>query len=381
MPLIVKSKKHQQINLIFQAVFVQTKLNYNNYMTLQPSVAVVILNWNTSFFLQKFLPSILSSDYNNKEIYVIDNNSNDDSVVILQQHFPSVHIVQMKDNKGFAGGYNFGLAQIKATYYLIVNSDLEVSANFINPLVSMLEKNSNIAICQPKLLSLDDNKKFEYAGAAGGWIDKLGFPFTRGRILTTIEQDTDQYNNAEPVFWASGACMCIRASVFEKTGGFYDYYYMHQEDIDLCWRVQNMGYDIYSCPESVVYHMGGGTLSWENHLKTFLTFRNNYIMLSRNLPFFQAFLIVTLRLFTDFIGCFYFLFKNKAAISKAMITAEFAYIYWLLFCSNKKNKQPKGWNNNAGIYNGTILIPYFLRNKKKFSELVKKTTDAGNIIQ
>ncbi|MEO5683686.1 MAG: glycosyltransferase family 2 protein [Chitinophagaceae bacterium] len=349
-------------------------------MTLQPSVAVVILNWNTASFLQKFLPAILSAGYDNKEIYVIDNNSTDDSVAMLRQYFPSVHILQMTTNKGFAGGYNFGLNLIKANYYLIVNSDLEVSYNFINPLVSLMEANPHIAICQPKLLSLDNKKKFEYAGAAGGWIDKLGFPFTRGRILTTIEEDSQQYETAEPVFWASGACMCIRATVFEKTGGFYDYYYMHQEDIDLCWRVQNMGYAIYSCPQSVVYHMGGGTLSWENHLKTFLTFRNNYIMLSRNLPFFQALLVVSLRLAIDFIGCFYFLVKRKAGISRAIAKAEFAFLYWLLFWADKKHKQAKGWNNNKGIYKGTILIPYFIQNKKKFSELVKKTTDAGNII-
>ena len=345
-------------------------------MTIQPSVAVVILNWNTSSFLLKFLPALLSADYDNKEIYVIDNNSTDDSVLILQQHFPSVHILQTNGNIGFAGGYNFGLAQIKATYYLIVNSDLEVSHNFIPPLVSLLEENPHIAICQPKLLSLDNIKKFEYAGAAGGWIDKLGFPFTRGRVLTTIEEDNNQYDRPEPIFWASGACMCIRASVYEKTGGFYAYYYMHQEDIDLCWRIQNMGYAIYSCPQSVVYHLGGGSLSWENHLKTFLTFRNNYIMLSRNLPFAQAFLIVAVRLLADFAGCFYFLFKKKAGISKAILTAGFAYFYWLLFCFDKKHHQPKGWNNNTGIFNGTILIPYFLKNKKKFSELVKNQPDA-----
>lgn len=347
-------------------------------MTLQPSVAVVILNWNTAFFLQKFLPAILSADYSNKEVYVIDNNSTDNSVTVLRQQFPSVHILQMTENRGFASGYNFGLAQIKADYYLIVNSDLKVSKNFIQPLVAMMENNRSIAICQPKLLSLDDHKKFEYAGAAGGWIDKLGFPFTRGRILTTIEDDNHQYDEPAPIFWASGACMCIRSDVFEKTGGFYDYYYMHQEDIDLCWRVQNMGYAVYSCPQSVVYHLGGGTLSWENHLKTFLTFRNNYIMLSRNLPLLQAILIVTVRLATDFAGCFYFLLKKKAGISKAILKAAFAYLYWLLFYPNKKNNQPKGWHNNTGIYNGTILVPYFIKNKKKFSELVAKTTDAGN---
>jgi len=186
-------------------------------MALQPSVAVVILNWNTASFLLKFLPAVLSAGYDNKEIYVIDNCSTDDSVSVLRQHFPSVHILQMTANRGFASGYNFGLARIKATYYLIVNSDLEVSHDFIQPLVSLLEKNPQIAICQPKLLSLDNNKKFEYAGAAGGWIDKLGFPFTRGRVLTTIEEDNNQYDSAEPIFWASGLSPGWRQLILGKS--------------------------------------------------------------------------------------------------------------------------------------------------------------------
>ncbi len=320
----------------------------------------------------------MAAKYTNKEIYVIDNNSSDDSVLLLKTMFPSVHILQMESNLGFAGGYNEGLSRINADFFLIVNSDLEVSPNFIEPLIELFETDSNIAICQPKLLSLDNKNKFEYAGAAGGWIDKLGFPFTRGRVLTSIEEDNHQYDMAAPIFWASGACMCIRSSVFKKTGGFYNYYYMHQEDIDLCWRVQNLGYLIYSCPQSVVYHMGGGTLSWENHLKTFLTFRNNYILLSRNLPLLQVFLIVPLRLLLDFGGCFYFLIKRKSGISLAIIKAEFAYIYWLFFCSNKKKAEPRGWKTKTGVYNGTILIPYFLKNKKKFNEIVKNILNAGN---
>ncbi len=278
----------------------------------------------------------------------------------------------MKENLGFAGGYNFGLNQIKADYYLIVNSDLEVTPGFIEPLVNLMESDQQIAACQPKLLSLDDKGMFEYAGAAGGWIDKWGFPFSRGRVLTTIEKDLGQYDAVKKLFWASGACMCLRAEVFHKTGGFYDYYYMHQEDIDLCWRMQNMGYSIYSCPSSVVFHLGGGTLSWENNLKTLLTFRNNYIMLSRNLPFLHALAIVPLRLIIDFAGCFYFLLKKKPGISKAIFTSGFAYFKWLLLYPNKKNNQPKGWRKCTGIYKGTILIPYFIQNKKKFSELVNE---------
>lgn len=339
-------------------------------MNNRPAVALVILNWNTSFYLKRFLPSLLSATYINKKVYVIDSNSTDDSRAMLSEKFPDVEVLAMKENKGFAGGYNFGLSQIRADYYLMINSDIEVTPGFIEPLISLLESNPGIGACQPKLLALSDKKMFEYAGAAGGWIDKLGLPFTKGRVLTTIESDLGQYDETAPVFWATGACMCIRSAVFHKTGGFYEYYYMQQEDIDLCWRIHNMGYAVYTCPQSEVYHIGGGTLSWEDHLKTFLTFRNNYIMLSRNLPFFHALAIVSVRLMTDFFGFFYYLLNRKPGISKAMLKAGCAYFYWLFFCRDKKNNQPKGWNNCTGVYNGTLLIPYFLKNKRKFSEIV-----------
>ena len=339
-------------------------------MNNTPSVALVILNWNTSHYLRKFLPYLLSTTYKNKQIYVIDNNSTDDSLAMLTEFFPSVHILPMKENKGFAGGYNFGLKQIDADYYLIVNSDIEVTPGFIEPLVNLLEDNPDIGICQPKLRSLDKRNMFEYAGAAGGWIDSLCLPFTRGRVLTTIEEDQGQYDETEEIFWATGGCMCLSSRLFEKIGGFYDYYYMHQEDIDLCWRARNMGYLIYACPASVVYHLGGGTLSWENYLKTFFTFRNNYILISRNLRFFHAAAIVTIRLITDFFGYFYFLLRGEPGVSKAMFKAALSYFHWLFTYPDKKNPQPKGWKKKTCIYKGTILIPYFLRNKRKFSDLV-----------
>jgi len=277
----------------------------------------------------------------------------------------------MKENRGFAGGYNFGLAQIDTDYYLIVNSDIEVTPGFIEPLVRMLEENPHIGICQPKLRALDNREMFEYAGAAGGWIDRLCLPFTRGRVLTTIEKDEGQYDNPEELFWATGACMCFSSALFKKSGGFYDYYYMHQEDIDFCWRVGNMGHAIFACPQSVIYHKGGGTLSWENYLKTFLTFRNNYILISRNLPFFHAAVIVSIRLITDFFGYFYFLARREPGVSKAMFKAALSYFKWLVLRPGPKNLQPKGWKDRTGIYRGTILIPYFLRNKRKFTELVR----------
>ncbi|HTR27894.1 MAG TPA: glycosyltransferase family 2 protein [Puia sp.] len=350
-----------------------------------PSVALVILNWNTSFYLERFLPYLLQTTYPNKEIYVIDNNSSDGSLEMLGDRFPMVHVLPMADNKGFAGGYNFGLNQIEADYYLIVNSDIEVTPGFIEPLISLLVNNPAIGICQPKLLALDRRDHFEYAGAAGGWIDRLCLPFTRGRVLTTIEKDSGQYDTTEEIFWATGACMCFSSKLFRQTGGFYEYYYMHQEDIDLCWRVRNMGYTIYACPASVVYHKGGGTLSWENYLKTFLTFRNNYILISRNLPFLHAAGIVSVRLASDFAGCFYFLLRREPGVSKAMLKAALAYLWWLIAWRDKHNPhpQPKGWKKNTCIYPGTILIPYFLRKKRKFAELVsvKHPIHAGRALE
>ncbi|WP_315816832.1 glycosyltransferase family 2 protein [Paraflavitalea speifideaquila] len=285
-------------------------------MKNSPSVAILILNWNTSGYLKRFLPSLLQTTYSNKEIYVIDNFSNDDSIKVLEQHFPSVHIIRMYANKGYASGYNLALSQIQADYFLLVNSDIEVTLGFIEPVIELMEAHDDIAICQPKLRSLDEKQMFEYAGACGGWIDRLGYPFARGRILLTIEPDSGQYDNLAQIFWASGACMFLKSSIYEEIGGFYDYYYMHQEDIDLCWRAQHAGYKIYACPESVVFHIGGGSLSWENHLKTFLTFRNNYILLTRNLPLLQLLPVIILRLLMDLGGSLYFYSKGIGELVK-----------------------------------------------------------------
>ncbi|MBO9573773.1 MAG: glycosyltransferase family 2 protein [Chitinophagaceae bacterium] len=337
-------------------------------MKNNPSVALIILNWNTSHYLQRFLPSVISASYPNKKIYVIDNASTDNSVEVLEKEFPLVHLIKMESNIGFAAAYNIAIKNIESDYFLIVNSDIEPTPGFIEPVIELMESRPEIGICQPKLLSLDEKDTFEYAGAAGGWIDLLGYPFARGRILLTIEKDHHQYDATEEVFWATGACMFVRKEVFQRIGGFYDYYYMHQEDIDLCWRAYNSGFKIYACPASAVHHIGGGSLSWQNHLKTFLTYRNNYILLTRNLKFIYALPVITLRLLLDMAGCFYFAIKGKPGISKAMFKAGFAYIYWLLSEGKKHHGQRKGFRQTTGIYKGTILVPYFL-NKRKFSEL------------
>jgi len=339
-------------------------------MTKRPSVAIIILNWNTAHFLKQFLPSVILAKYPDKEIYVIDNHSTDESVTMLNSDFPEVHVVKMPENKGYATSYNHGLSTISADYYILLNSDIEVTENFISPVVDLMEKDPQIGICQPKLLSLAEKQTFEYAGAAGGWIDRMGYPFARGRVLLTVEKDSGQYDKPGEIFWATGACMFLKKTVYQKIGGFYDYYWMHQEDIDLCWRAQKSGFKIYTCPESIVYHIGGGSLSWENHLKTFLTYRNNYILLSRNLEIYHSFPLLMIRIAADFTGSVYFLFKKKSGISRAMIKAILAYFYWLLFYKHKRNLQARGFKNMAGVYKGSILFPYFFKNRRKFSEIV-----------
>jgi GT2 family glycosyltransferase len=339
-------------------------------MNSQPSVAIIILNWNTVNYLKQFLPSIIQSRYPGKEIYVVDNFSTDGSVSMLKSVFPEVHVICMPENRGYAYSYNYALSAIISDYYILINSDIEVTGDFIAPVIRFMQTDAAIGICQPKLLSMAEKQTFEYAGAAGGWIDRWGYPFARGRVLLTVEKDVGQYDSAREIFWATGACMFLKREVYERIGGFYDYYWMHQEDIDLCWRAQKSGFKIYTCPGSVVYHVGGGSLSWENHLKTFLTFRNNYILLTRNLSFYQSFPILLLRIIVDCIGAVYFLFKNKSGISKAMIKAVFAYLFWLFFYPGKKNNQPRGFKNMAGVYKGTILFPYFFKNRKKFSQIV-----------
>ena len=339
-------------------------------MSKRPSVAIIILNWNTAHFLKQFLPSVIHAQFPEKEIYVIDNHSTDESVVMLKRDFPEVHVIEMQENKGYAASYNHGLSTISADYYILLNSDIEVTDHFISPVIDLMEKDPEIGICQPKLLSLAEKQTFEYAGAAGGWIDRMGYPFARGRVLLTVEKDSGQYDAAMKIFWATGACMFLKKTVFQQIGGFYDYYWMHQEDIDLCWRAQKSGFKIYTCPESVVYHIGGGSLSWENHLKTFLTYRNNYILLSRNLEIYHSLPLLILRIAADFTGSVYFLFKRKSGISKAMVKAILAYLYWLFFYRKKRNLQPRGFKNMSGVYNGSILFPYFFRNRRKFSEIV-----------
>ncbi|MGK2860738.1 MAG: glycosyltransferase family 2 protein, partial [Chitinophagaceae bacterium] len=217
-----------------------------------PKVAIVILNWNGRKFLEQFLPSVMQSNYSNLELVVADNFSTDDSILFVEKNFPVVRIIHLKKNWGFAKGYNEAIKEVKADYLVLLNSDVEVTSGWIDPMVNLLENDNSIAACQPKILSWHNKKMFEYAGAAGGWIDKYGYPFCKGRVFDTCEEDKGQYDQAEPIFWASGASLFIRSSAFQEMNGLDEYFFAHQEEIDLCWRLQIAGHKIYSCPSSVV---------------------------------------------------------------------------------------------------------------------------------
>ena len=339
---------------------------------MKPSVAIVILNWNGRDFLKQFLPSVVASTYLNKKVVLIDNASTDDSLHLVQSDFPAVEIVRNKLNFGFAKGYNEGLKEVKADYYILLNSDVEVQPGWIEPAIELMESDKQIAACQPKLLQYHHKELFEYAGAAGGWLDYLGYPFCKGRIFDVCEKDEGQYNQSTPIFWASGAALVIRSSCYHEMKGFDEYFFAHQEEIDLCWRLQWAGYTIYSCPASVVYHVGGGTLPKGNSQKVFLNFRNNLVMMSKNLPAGEAFLKISWRFILDAISATKSLFAGQGTYFIAVIRAHFAFLGWLLF-KRKLSVFPdkKRWNWQ-GYYSRGVVWQHFVLGKKKFTEIVEK---------
>lgn len=337
-----------------------------------PKIAIVILNWNGRKFLEQFLPSVLAVTYSNLEVVVADNGSADDSVEYLEKNFAQVRIIRFPKNLGFAGGYNEALKKVQSDYYFILNSDVELLPGSLQPLADLLESDKSIAACQPKLLAWGNKKIFEYAGGAGGWLDKYGYPFARGRVFDVFEEDRGQYNAAEPIFWASGAALFIRASVFQELKGFDDFFFAHQEEIDLCWRIQLAGYKVYACPASVVYHVGGGTLPKGNSLKVFLNFRNNLIMLSKNLPFRKAFFIIWYRFALDDISGVKGLLAGDVKYFRAIIRAHFAFLHWRLFRKNKNRHDYPKHTRLSGYYRGNIVWEHFIKGRKYFSDIVRK---------
>ncbi|MBS1504468.1 MAG: glycosyltransferase family 2 protein, partial [Bacteroidetes bacterium] len=286
-----------------------------------PKVAIVILNWNGVKYLRQFLPSVLSSSWPNLDIIVGDNGSTDGSVEFLQKEFPQVHIICNDKNYGFTGGYNRVLEKVDADYFILLNSDVEVHPGWIAPVIELMESDPLIAAAAPKIISFADKDHFEHAGAAGGFIDKTGYIFCRGRMFYEIEADKGQYDKSDEVFWASGAAMFIKKHCWVESGGFDDRFFAHMEEIDLCWRLKNMGYKVMYCAESVVYHVGGGTLNTENPFKTFLNFRNNLLLLKNNLSLWRACFVIFIRFWLDLLAIARFLNEGKRkdawAVSRA----------------------------------------------------------------
>jgi len=289
------------------------------------TVAIAILNWNGKNWLEKFLPSVLKYS-SEAEIYVIDNASTDDSIQFLKTNFPTVKIIQNQRNSGFAAGYNEGLKSIKSDIYCLLNSDVEVTENWISPIIKLFSEDQTIAAIQPKILDYNQKDKFEFAGAGGGLIDNLGYPYCRGRVFDSIESDNGQYDDETEIFWASGCSLFIRSEDFWKMDGFDERFFAHQEEIDLCWRLKNSGKKIYYTGKSTIYHVGGGTLKKENPKKTYLNFRNNLTMMLKNLPSPKAFFILFLRLHLDGYAAFYLAYKNGWRFLLAVLKAH-VYFY------------------------------------------------------
>ena len=338
---------------------------------MKPFVSIVILNFNGAKYLAQFLPSVLATQYENFEVVVADNGSTDDSIILVKDKFPSVKIITNTTNEGFAGGYNWALKKIEADYFVLLNSDVEVDPNWIIPMVNLLESDATIGACQPKILSYTDPTTFEYAGACGGWIDTLGYPFSRGRVFDVCEKDEKQYDYAAPIFWATGACMMIRSKLFNEMNGFDADFFAHQEEIDLCWRMQIAGHHIYACPSSKVFHVGAGTLP-RGGRKVFLNFRNNLIMLTKNLPWAELVWKLPFRFALDALSAYKGLLSGDKDFFLAIAKAHFAYFGYCLAGSIKRSKSPKPLQSLGGVYNGSLVFDYFIKNKHFFSKIVSK---------
>ncbi len=336
---------------------------------MQSDIAIVILNYNGKIHLENFLPSVVRFSPESR-IIVADNQSTDDSISFLKTYYPAIEIVINNENGGFAKGYNEALSQIESTYYLLLNSDIEVTKGWLNPLILSLQ-NENVAGCQPKVLSYSNKTVFEHAGASGGFLDRNFFPFCRGRIFDLTEIDNGQYDNEQEIFWGSGACLLIKSSIFHEVGGFDEDFFAHMEEIDLCWRIKKRGYSFKVVPSSVVYHVGGGTLSYNSPKKTYLNFRNSLFMITKNYDG-VLFLKILYRLFLDGIAGVLFLVKGSPIHTLSVLKAHRDYYKKLpkMLVKRSQLKQQKLENfNNKGMYNGSILWARYFKGTLKYSEL------------
>lgn len=335
-------------------------------------VAVVILNWNGAHYMEQFLPVLQKhTPASLATIIVADNGSTDNSISLLKEKFKDIRLIQFDQNYGFAGGYNRALAQIEADYYVILNSDVEVTEGWLSPMIDYLEHHPDVVACQPKVLSYNNRNYFEHAGAAGGFIDYLGYPFCRGRILSHLEEDKGQYDTISDVFWATGACLVIRAKTFHQAGGFDAAFFAHMEEIDLCWRLRNRNHRIVCIPQSKIYHVGGGTLQAEHPQKTYLNFRNNLLMLYKNLHPSELSPVLTIRFFMDYLAAFQLLITGKPKNARAVLKARIAYRKMRPRFKQKRlaNLQSAINPHIPEITPKSIIVNYYLRGKRSFVDL------------
>jgi hypothetical protein len=335
-------------------------------------LAIVILNWNGAKMLRQYMPSVLRYSRDEATVYVADNASTDDSLQLLREEFPEVKLIVLEKNWGFADGYNKALSQIEAEYYLLLNSDIEVTHHWLTPLIAFMDAHQEVAACQPKLLSIFDRDKFEYAGASGGFLDRYGYPFCRGRIFDTVECDNGQYDYATEVLWATGAALMVRATDYWAVNGLDGRFFAHNEEIDMCWRMRIRGRKIYCLPESYVYHVGGGTLPKSNPMKTFLNFRNNLTMLYKCLPDEELKHVMRWRWFLDYLAAWETLIlKRNFGDFKAIYRARRAFMRWRKdFEQNRREVQASRVGEKIPEQRQfSLLWQYYVKGRKAFSTL------------
>ncbi|MDP4184649.1 MAG: glycosyltransferase family 2 protein [Bacteroidota bacterium] len=336
-------------------------------------VAIVILNWNGLKHLRTYLPSVTHYSQGERiRVIVADNGSTDESLEFIASNYPEIEIIRLDHNYGFAEGYNQALNNIDAEYFVLLNSDVEVTEGWLTPMIELLDNDQTIAACQPKILSWARKNQFEHAGAAGGFIDKYGYPLCRGRVLDEMETDHGQYDNKAEVFWATGACMMIRASLYKEFGGFDKDFWAHMEEIDLCWRLKNRGYKIYFTPNSIVYHLGGGSLPYNSPHKVYLNFRNNLFMLFKNLPSRHFYRCIVFRMILDGLAGINFLLEMKWRFLKEVLHAHLDFYRALPVLKEKRSalEQKRTQQDHPQILQHSMVRYFFLHKKRKFSDIV-----------
>lgn len=332
--------------------------------------AVIILNYNGEKLLRQFLPSVIQHS-EGAEIIIADNSSTDQSVSFLKHTFPDLRVIQLDQNYGYCGGYNRALSQVDADYYVLLNSDIEVTPAWLTPMIGLLDRDPGIAAVQPKVLSFNNKNKFEYAGAGGGFIDTLGYPFCRGRIFNHIEEDHGQYDDEREVFWATGACLMIRSQTFKKLGGFDEDFFAHMEEIDLCWKLQRTTQKVYYCGKSTIYHVGAGTLGYSHPRKTFLNFRNGLTLLLKHLNTGELLYKLPIRIVFDWAAALQYMIKGEPGNFEAVIRAHYNFLLNLNRDLRKRRaiRQYYPSYRRGMIYNGSVVLDYFLGGKKEIASI------------